>query len=192
MRLPRLLRRAPLVLVVAAAILAGPSVTATARFDEQGALMRPKAYREWVYVGTPLTPNELNDGEAAFPGFHNVYIDPQSFARYRQTGRFPDGTMIVREFVGISSREGPSGKGYFMGEYTGLQVKLKDAGRFSYEPGNWGYFSFGRRSPVSQTAEVRRTGECAACHLAAADEDTVFTQYYPVLRAARPEPGKRG
>mgnify|MGYP007132382116 CR=1 FL=1 len=32
-----------------------------------GQLDRPANYREWVYVGTPVTPNDMNDGKAAFP-----------------------------------------------------------------------------------------------------------------------------
>jgi len=43
-----------------------------------GELERPTGFREWIYVGTPVTPNDLNDGAAAFPEFHNVYIDPES------------------------------------------------------------------------------------------------------------------
>ena len=44
------------------------------QFNDQGQLIRPEGYREWVYIGTPLTPNELNPPEAPFPDFHNVYI----------------------------------------------------------------------------------------------------------------------
>ncbi len=43
-----------------------------------GELQRPTGYREWIYVGTPVTPNEMNNGKAAFPEHHNVYIDPKS------------------------------------------------------------------------------------------------------------------
>ena len=35
---------------------------------EKGQLERPTGYREWIYVGTPLTPNDLNDGKAATGG----------------------------------------------------------------------------------------------------------------------------
>ena len=33
----------------------------------EGELQRPTGYREWVYVGTPVTPNDMNGGKAAFP-----------------------------------------------------------------------------------------------------------------------------
>ena len=33
-------------------------------FNDQGELERPTGYRKWTYVGTPLTPNDMNDGKA--------------------------------------------------------------------------------------------------------------------------------
>src|SRR5215470_11559101 len=53
---------------------------ALVEFTADGKLKQPVGYRKWVYVGTPLTPNDMNDGEAAFPEFHEVYMDPESFA----------------------------------------------------------------------------------------------------------------
>ena len=53
-------------------------------FNDKGELLRPDTrYREWVYVGTPLTPNDLNNGKASFPDFHNVYIHPDDFAHWK-------------------------------------------------------------------------------------------------------------
>ena len=47
-------------------------------------LVRPTGYREWVYVGTPVTPNDMNNGKAAFPEHHNVYIDPKSWKQWKR------------------------------------------------------------------------------------------------------------
>jgi hypothetical protein len=47
-------------------------------FNKDGGLIRPAGWREWVFVGSPLTPNSLNGGAAPFPEFHSVYIDPKS------------------------------------------------------------------------------------------------------------------
>jgi hypothetical protein len=44
---------------------------------------------KWVFVGSPLTQNALNDGKANFPEFHNVYIEPGSYEIYKKTGEFP-------------------------------------------------------------------------------------------------------
>jgi len=155
-------------------------------FNNNGELLRPDiSYREWVYVGTPLTPNDLNPPAANFPEFHNVYIHPSDFDHWKRTGRFPDGTVIVKELVTVGATQATSGKGYFMGEYIGLETTIKDSVRFSDEPGNWAYFSFGHSYPLADSAAPFPAAACNACHLTSAADDFVFTQYYPVLRAAK-------
>lgn len=163
---------------------AGPPV----HFDADGAMLRPAGYREWIYAGTPLTPNDLNDGEAPFPEFHTVYIAPDAWAAYQRTGRFPDGTCMVKELISVGSKQASSGNGYFMGEFIGLEVAMKDSKRFHDQPGHWSYFSFGHEYPLAEKARPQRVVSCNACHQATAAEDFVFTQYYPVLRAAKPKP----
>ena len=148
---------------------------------------RPAGYREWIFVGTPVTPNDMNDGKAAFPEFHNVYIDPESYNEYKKTGKFRDGTLMVKELVSVGSKSAASGNGYFQGDFTGLEVAMKDSKQFPKEPGNWGYFSFTNPDgTLKSKATAFPTAECNACHQAAAAEDLVFTQYYPILRAAKP------
>ncbi|HVT28558.1 MAG TPA: cytochrome P460 family protein, partial [Lacipirellulaceae bacterium] len=63
---------------------------------------------------------------------------------------------------------------------------IKDSKRFKDEPGHWAYFSFGHKYPLHKTAEKESATSCNACHAATAAKDDVFTQYYPVLRAAAP------
>jgi hypothetical protein len=154
-------------------------------YGEDGQLLRPVGYRKWVHVGTPLTPNDMNGGQAAFPEFHNVYVNPEAFAHYETTGRFPDGTVVVKELISVGTKAATSGKGYFMGDFIGLEVAVKDKARFASEPGNWAYFSFGHEYPLEQRASPQSVANCSACHGANADDDFVFTQYYPVLRAAK-------
>jgi len=154
-------------------------------FNEKGELIKPKGYRRWTYVGTPLTPNDMNDGNAPFPEFHSVYINPEAYRHYQKTGEFPDGTVLVKELVSVGDKEASSGNGYFMGDFVGLEVSLKDEKRYSDEPGNWAYFSFGHSYPLKKKAAAQPSASCNACHEGEADDDFVFTQYYPVLRAAK-------
>ncbi len=158
-------------------------------FNAEGQLTRPEGYREWVYIGTPLTPNDLNPPEAAFPEFHNVYMHPSDFAAYKETGEMPDGTILVKELVSVGSKQAASGNGYFMGEFIGLEATVKDATRFAAEPGNWAYFSYGHAYPLAESAPAQPTAACNGCHLASAAEDFVFSQYYPVMGAAKPGAG---
>jgi hypothetical protein len=154
-------------------------------FNEDGELERPTGYRKWIYVGTPVTPNDMNGGKAPFPEFHSVYMNPKGYNRYEKTGKFPDGTVLVKELVSVGSKEATSGEGYFMGEFIGLEVSIKDKTRFKDEPGNWAYFSFGHSYPLKEKAKAQATSSCNECHDGDADDDWVFTQYYPVLRAAK-------
>src|SRR5215471_16311022 len=66
-------------------------------YTASGDLLLPKNFHEWVYVGSPLTPNALNDGKAGFPEFHNVYIEPGSYELYKQTKQFPEETILFKE-----------------------------------------------------------------------------------------------
>jgi hypothetical protein len=156
-------------------------------WNAAGELERPEGYREWIFVGTPVTPNDMNDGKAAFPEFHNVYIDPASYAVYKATGEFPDGTVLIKELVDVGSKAAVSGQGYFQGEFIGLEATIKSKTRHADEPGYWAYYSFTPQDGgmLKKTATQFLTAQCNACHQAAAADDWVFTQYYPVLRAAK-------
>src|SRR5262245_5560348 len=88
---------------------------APVEFTADGKLKRPVGYRKWVYVGEVVTPNDLNDGEASFPEFHSVYMDPESFAHYEKTGKYRDGTVLIKELSSVGSKKAPSGNGNFQG-----------------------------------------------------------------------------
>lgn len=164
------------------------STSSPLQFTDDGQLLQPQGYRRWVYVGAPLTPNDMNAGHAAFPEFHSVYINPAALDEYQETGEFPNGTVLVKELISVGSKAATSGRGYFMGEFQGLEVAVKDKARFSNEPGNWAYFSFGHEYPLKEMVKAQPVANCSTCHGASAAQDFVFTQYYPVLRAAkRPE-----
>jgi len=152
-----------------------------------GVLERPSGFREWVYVGTPVTPNDLNDGKAAFPEHHNVYIDPESWAHWKETGEFRDGTILMKELVSVGSKAAVSGNGYFQGDFIGLEATIKSKTHFPDEPGNWAYYSFSTPEHTTLTTEAEPfpAASCNGCHAGAAADDWVFTQYYPVLRAAK-------
>jgi hypothetical protein len=153
-----------------------------AQFTAGGDLIYPEGYREWVFIGAPITPNDMNGGHAAFPEFHDVYIDRPAFAEYQKTGAFPEGTVMVKELVSVGSKKAPSGNGYFPGKFNGISASVKDTQRFGGDRFGWGYFNFGAST---EPAKVQPAAACNACHKASAAEDMTFVQYYPVLEAAR-------
>ena len=156
-------------------------------YAKDGSLKLPKNWRTWVFIGAPLTPNALNNGQASFPEFHNVYIEPGSYAIYKKTGEFPEGTIFFKELQLAlpgenpdGSRTEPSGRGYFPAAYNGADVTVKDTKKYA-ETGGWGYYNFNHHEPKAATAMPRSKDECASCHIASAKKDDVWTQFYPLL-----------
>jgi hypothetical protein len=174
-------------------VLAGPApgATGSAKFTTDGQLAVPQDFRNWSFIGAMVTPNGLNGGKAGFPEFHNVYVERANLDAYRKTGKFPEGTVIVKELTKVrdpsypdGSTDEASGRGFFEGELSGLDVMVKDGKRFS-ATGGWGFFNFGHNAPpYAKTAKAMGTADCAGCHKAGASKsDMVFVQFYPNLRA---------
>jgi len=174
----------------------------SAVFDSQGRMKLPTGFRKWVFVGAPLTPEGLNDGKfncdaagknctrSNFPEYHHVYIEQKNVDAYLKTGDFPEGTVIVKELTRVldptfpdGSRREPSGRGYFNGEYNGIDLSIKDSKKYANTNG-WGYYTFGHHPmPYNQTSEERPVSECAGCHIAnVAKTDMTYIQFYPLLR----------
>lgn len=158
-------------------------------YTKEGDLILPKNWRSWVYVGSPLTPDGLNNGKAGFPEYHNVYIEPGSYEIYKKTGEFPDGTIMFKELQRIlgpqqfpdGSRTEPSGRGYFPGAFNGADVTVKDTKRYAQTGSSWGYYNFNHSEPKAPTAKLKPISECGYCHQATAKKDEVWTQFYRLL-----------
>jgi hypothetical protein len=158
------------------------------QYTAAGELLLPKNFYEWIYVGSPLTPNALNDGHANFPEFHNVYMEPCSYEQYQKTNVFPEGTIFFKELqltLGPAenpdgSQAEPSGRGFFPGKLNGADVTVKDSKRYA-STGGWGYYNFNHHEPKAPTATLKPKTECAYCHQASAKKDEVWTQFYPRL-----------
>jgi hypothetical protein len=171
-----------------------PQIDVAPVFNTQNELEQPKDFREWIFIGAPFTPHGLNNGKANFPEFHNVYVQPAAFKAYRATGKWPEGTMMVKELQLVDgpaeypdgSRLEVSGRGYFPGVVAGLDVSVKDSKRFAKSK-NWGYFNFKHAPPpYLPSAAERPVSECAGCHVSNAHEDMVYVKFYKAILAPLP------
>jgi hypothetical protein len=149
--------------------------------------LRPKGYREWVFVGSSTglnySPNPAPSSADSGTDFKNVYIDPAAYREFVKTGKFPEGTMMVLEIAQAATKNEPGLHGSFASEYVALEASVKDSKRF---PGGWAYFGFTDREgkPLAK-AKPFPESSCLSCHQKKAATDLVFTQFYPVLNAAR-------
>ena len=160
------------------------------KWTRDGTLILPRDFRRWTFLGSPLTPNGLNGGEAGFPEYHNVYVQPEAFDAYRRTGEWPEGTIMLKELQRVrqgaypdGSGDEPSGRGFFPGALNGIDISVKDSARFK-ESNGWGFFTFGHHAlPYPETAALQPVDACAGCHIANAT-DMVFMKFYkPILDA---------
>jgi tetratricopeptide (TPR) repeat protein len=159
-----------------------------ARFDGKDTLLRPEGYREWVFVGSSLGLRyDEGKKQPEQPQYNNVYIDPAAYRTYKETGTFPEGTVLVLEHAAGAEKKEPGLRGSYQKEFTGLSAAVKDKDRFA---GGWAYFTFDGAGKTKTSARPARKTACYDCHRQHAAEDNVFTQFYPVLKAARPRAGE--
>ncbi len=75
-----------------------------ARFAADGSVTRPIEWRQWVHVGTRYKPvglNILDQKLTKTPEILNAYVEPSAMAVYNQTGQWPEGSQIVKEFTAV-------------------------------------------------------------------------------------------
>ena len=170
--------------LIAATVLGAAPAEPAARFEGKDTLLRPEGYREWVFVGSSLGLRyEEGKTQPERLEYKNVYIDPVAYRAYKETGAFPQGTVLVLETAAGEEKKGPGLRGSFQKELNGLSAAVKDKERF---PDGWAYFSFSDGpGKTKDKAQAAKKSSCYDCHREKGAEDNVFTQFYPVLRAAR-------
>src|SRR5690606_2649868 len=113
-------------------------------------------------------------GEDGAAELHVVYTQPESVEAYRETGRFPDGAVLVKELFEGQTDDLTTGRVSWSGKAAGWFIMIKDSeGRF---PGNplwgdgWGWALFEAGNPDKPVTEDFEA-ECLACHEPARDTD---------------------
>ena len=114
-----------------------------ARFAAGGSAIRPIEWRQWVHVGTrykPIGLNILDQKLTKTPEILNAYVEPSAMAVYQQTGQWPEGTQIVKEFTAVQVGPGCDSKtfvcstrfgdGIYESCYMGLGYMVKDWSAF--------------------------------------------------------------
>ena len=156
---------------------AAPAGYGAARFDAKGNLVFPADYRHWTYLssGLGMSYNAAANAEAN-PPFDSVFADPASELAFRKTGHWPEGTVLVLEVRGSSSKGSINLHGsYQSGAPIVLEVHVRDSKRFK---GGWGFF---RVDTKQATSLIPYTADCYSCHQQHAAVDTTFVQFYPTL-----------
>ena len=166
-----------MVLLPAAGFLASTTAPATApEYAGDGKMKFPEHYREWIYLtsGFDMSYNPAQTGDHHM--FDNVFVNPEAYKSFIETGTWPDKTVLVLEARMAEGKGSINQKGNFQGTETmGIEVHVKDETRFQ---GKWAFFPF----DDAKTAEmIPQTANCYSCHSEHAAVDTTFVQFYPTL-----------
>jgi hypothetical protein len=161
-----------LILLTAATDGTGP------RYTSDGDLLPLPDYREWVFLSSGLDMS-YSEG-TAMPGhsmFDNVFVDPGSWAAFKQSGHWPDKTIFAMENRGANTKGSINKKGHYQTEtLMGVEFHVHDEARFK---GGWGFFAGTGDAPAKM---LPPSAPCYTCHVAHGAVDTTFTQFYPTAK----------
>lgn len=147
-------------------------------YAPNGDMVPPSNYREWIYVTTGIDMSyspKADQGDRSV--FDNVFVNPEAYRAYMQTGMWPDKTVMVLEARPARNKGSINQRGAFQDkDVLTIEVHVKDTTRF---PDRWAFFEFD--SADKNGTLVPSGAPCYTCHAAHAAVDTTFVQFYPTL-----------
>jgi len=181
-----------IVLILALVILAGYTVKSQSNtqsnnsyngldlVDKNGIIRKPADYRDrYQALGVFSVVDYNNDTE-----MHYTYASPGAAENYRKTGKFADGTVLVKEVFASDHAQLTTGDAHWATGTKVWFVMMKDEkGRY---PGNplwgdgWGWALYKSDAPDKQVATDYKK-DCLGCHVPAKATDWIYVQGYPVL-----------
>lgn len=180
-RLPFLSCVAVLALAVASAAppaLSGATPNASGPFTADGRLNPPVQYRQWIFLTSGLDMSYRKNSGSDHSMFDNVFVQPQAYRSFVETGTWPEGTQLVKESRSAAQKGSINQGGKFQsGDAMGFEVHVKDSKRFA---DGWGFYFFDsvRSGP---TQMIPAAAPCYSCHREHGAVDSTFVQFYPTL-----------
>ena len=147
-------------------------------YTKDGDLVPPLQYRRWIYLTSGIDMSYLPKASSKDEGstFDNVFVNPEAYQVFSQTGAWPDKTVLVLEARHASSKGSINQNGHFQsGGVVGLELHVKDEARF---PGKWAFFDVANEAKATQ---IPSGAPCYSCHTEHGAVDTTFVQFYPTL-----------
>lgn len=149
-----------------------------------GSFHVPENFRtDYVMLGAWSVTSDADT--AGNIGLHVVYAQKSAVQVYRETGKFPDGTVLVKELFNGATEKLTTGRATRAASEAGYFVMVKDDNdRFPENPlwgdgWGWSFFDAGN-TRVTTTKDYRK--DCLGCHIPARSTDLVYVGGYPVLK----------
>ena len=155
--------------------------------DAKGLISRPTGFREdWTHLGSWYVTSE---GMSSGASIHDVYATPASIKAFKQTGEWPDGSVLVKTVSDTKTQQMTTGHARSAQDIGVWFVMVRD--RHDRFPANeawgegWGWALFTAESPDKNlTTNWKGTGfnNCFGCHVPAKETDWVYIDGYPTVR----------
>jgi hypothetical protein len=186
----KIINAAGLMSLVLFAVCWQPGVTAATKgprtervVDANGNLRVPVDYRTaYQFLGSWAVAADQVQGSKEI---HVVYASPGTIAAYRKDGRFPDGSVLVKEVIEAITGSMTTGNVSHANILKGWFVMMKDSK--NSHPDNklwgdgWGWSWFDAAAP-SKTTSTNYKVDCQTCHVPARASDWIYVQGYPALK----------
>jgi hypothetical protein len=150
--------------------------------DKAGSIRKPADVRDLYQLLGTYTVELDPKGEE----MHVTYASPGAAQYYRKSGKFADGTVLVKEVLGTDHAAMTTGDAHWASDTKVWFVMIKDdKNRY---PNNqlwgdgWGWALFKADTPDKQVATDYKK-DCLGCHLPAQSTGWVYVQGYPVLKS---------
>lgn len=151
--------------------------------DAAGNLRVPGDYRTaYQFLGSWAVAADQGPGAKQI---HTVYASPGTIAAYRKSGRFADGSVLVKEVFAAATGAMTTGTVSHAQSLKGWFVLVRDSK--NSHPGNklwgngWGWSWFDAANPSKTTSTDFKT-DCLPCHEPARATDWIYVQGYPALK----------
>src|SRR5579862_7969987 len=150
------------------------------RFTNDGQLIRPDNYREWIYLssGLGMTYGVVGSVANTVVGerFDNVFVTPQAYRAFLLTATWPDKTIFILEVRASATKGSINRGGHYQENVVGLEAHVKDQARFANK---WAFFELGTSAPTAKP--LAPDSSCQTCHAKSGAVDDTFVQFYPTL-----------
>ena len=150
--------------------------------DSTGNIRKPADVRDLYQSLGVYTPVDLNNNTE----MHYTYATPGTAEYYRKTGKFEDGTVLVKEVFATDHAQMTTGDAHWATATKVWFVMIKDdKNRYPNNPlwgDGWGWALFKADAPEKQVATNYKK-DCLGCHVPAQSTDWVYVQGYPVLKS---------
>ncbi len=155
-------------------VVAEDRATEAARLTEDGRLVKPADYREWVWLssGLGMTYGPAAPAPGQNPSFDNVFVNPRSYRAFIESGRWPEGTIFVLEIRSSVSKGSINREGHYQAGLRAIEAEVKTDGKWTF---------YGFDGEAASAKPIPRSASCYGCHAANGAVDNTFVQFYPTL-----------